>query len=86
MQQSYRPSGHVQVAVPASLLQQELQGRLTDGQTARLTDLSGGKVLATQRYTPERYTVRDTDAVAPIIAQMEESLRHSPARSTREQP
>ena len=77
---SWLLSGPVQVAVPASLLQRELQGRLNDGQMPRHTGLSGGVVPTSQQYTPERYTVRNSDAVASIIAQMEDSLRHSPHR------
>jgi hypothetical protein len=69
-----------QVAVPASWLQQELQGRLADGQPLRHTGLSGGQAPPAQQYTPERYTLRESDAVASIVAQMEESLQRSPHR------
>ena len=71
---------HTQVAVPASWLQQELQGLLAEGQGLQHTGLSGGQMPPSQQYTPERYTLRDSDAVASIITQMEESLQRSPHR------
>ena len=67
--------------MPASLLQGELlKLQPAAGGDLRHTGLSGGCLPATKEYKPEQYTLREDDAVAAIIAQMQDSLQHSPSK------
>ena len=69
-----------QVAVPVSLLQQEVAKLAPDAgkQQIGYTGLAGGQVPTEKEYRPERYSLRERDAAAAVIATMEDSLRHSP--------
>lgn len=70
----------VQVAVPVSLLQQEVAKLAPDaGKQIGYTGLAGGQVPSEKEYRPERYSLRERDAAAAVIATMEDSLRHSPS-------
>ena len=70
---------YLQVAVPVSLLQQEV-AKLDPNADKQIgyTGLAGGQVPSEKEYKPERYRLREQDAAAAVIATMEDSLRHSP--------
>lgn len=69
----------VQIAVPISLLQEQVaQLDPQADKKVRYTGLAGGQVPSEKEYRPERYSLREQDAAAAVIASMEDSLRHSP--------
>lgn len=71
-----------QVVVPASMLQDQVAKLAPEGSPVRMrhTGLSGGQVPSALEYKEQRYTIRDRDAVADVIARMEDSLNTSPKR------
>lgn len=69
----------LQVAVPVTLLQQEVAKLDPNaGKQIGYTGLAGGQVPSEKEYRPERYRLREQDAAAAVIAGMEDSLRQTP--------
>ena len=62
----------VQIAVQVAQLDPQADNKV------RYTGLAGGQVPSEKEYRPERYSLREQDAAAAVIASMEDSLRHSP--------
>lgn len=76
---SQTSSALAQIAVPISLLQEQVaQLDPQADNKVRYTGLAGGQVPSEKEYRPERYSLREQDAAAAVIASMEDSLRHSP--------
>lgn len=80
-----RPCGE-QVAVPASLLQEQVAKLAPEGTpgAVRHTGLAGGPVpsATAKEYRPERYSLRERDSAADVIRRLEESLERSPLQET----
>ncbi|CAL8462070.1 g1601 [Coccomyxa elongata] len=64
------------VAVPASMLQEQVAKLAPEGTQGaiRHTGLSGGPVPSAQDYRPERYSLRERDSAADVIARLEHGL------------
>ena len=69
----------MQVAVPASMLQEQVEKLAPEGTrgAVRHTGLAGGPVPSARDYRPERYTLRDRDSAADVIRRLEHSLGSS---------
>lgn len=73
----------LQIAVPVSLLQEQVAKLDPNAEKeVRYTGLAGGQVPSEKEYRPERYSLREQDSAAHVIASMEDSLRHSPRLDT----